>query len=107
MEGAQVVVGAVEVEQADDVLVAHLRPNLDLVFAFNGGGLRSQDEGVGWGRGEEGGERGGGRGEGGREGGRKEKRASERICRTRTLADTSLIATGVPLWTCMASYTLP
>ncbi len=58
MEGVQVVVGAVEVEQADDVLVAHLRPNLDLVFAFNGGGLRSQDEGVGWRRGEGGGGRG-------------------------------------------------
>ena len=66
----------------------HLRPHLDLVLAFDGrrlhvGGALSGSE-VAEQR-EEGG-RGGGIG---------------------TLADTSLIATGVPLCTCIASCTLP
>jgi hypothetical protein len=44
IRSAQIVVGAVKVQKADDILVADLRPNLDLVFAFNRGSLTSKDE---------------------------------------------------------------
>jgi hypothetical protein len=41
---AQILVGTVEVQEADDVFVADLRPDLDLVFTFNRGCLQSKNK---------------------------------------------------------------